>query len=75
MAEQAQLDELLSFISGTGKYAIFGSGMHTYPTSEDADQRRKYEMCLELEQQGKIRKHIVTDTATVWMPTEPEDRK
>lgn len=74
MTEQAQLNELLSFISGTGKWAHFGAGMHTYPNG-DANDRLKYEMCLELERQGKVRKHLVTDTATVWMPAEPKDRK
>lgn len=43
MTEQAQLDELLSFISGTGKWAIFGAGMHTYPKGGDND-RLKHEM-------------------------------
>lgn len=74
MTEQAQLDELLSFIAGTGKYAIFGAGMHTYPKG-DASQRLKYEMCLELEQQGQIRRHLVTEDKVVWMPTELKDGK
>lgn len=68
MTEQAHLDELLSFIAGTGRYSLFGAGMHTYPNG-DANDRLKYEMCLELEQQGKIRKHLVTKDFVIWMPT------
>lgn len=74
MTDQAHLDELLSFIAGTGKWALFGAGMHTYPTGDDS-QRLKYEMCLELERQGKIKRHLVTEDSVVWVPTDPKDGK
>ena len=51
------LNDLLVFIGGKGRFWILGNGIHTYPDGDD-NQKRIYEGCVELEKRGKVYRFI-----------------
>jgi hypothetical protein len=61
-----------------GQEGGIGKGLSTYPDSDDREQRDAHEECLELEKQGKVRRHIDMEHATsgtryvMWLPVEEE---
>lgn len=62
--------DLLEFIKGTGKYEVLGRGITTYPNAVDENQMKIHAGCLILESEGKIKRHLVTDSYIVWMPND-----
>jgi hypothetical protein len=57
LSETYNKQDLFDLIKGTGKYSIFGGGLHTYPGKGQANQRL-HDACVELENEGLIKRQI-----------------
>ena len=70
---EADLEDLLDFIAGRGRFTAFGDGMHTYP-GRDENQKGLHDGCLELERRGLIVRTINTPDHCAWRTTECDTR-
>ncbi len=57
MFTDEELNELLEFISGEGKFRHFGKGIHTYP-NRDENNKKIFAACIELEKRGLVYRSI-----------------
>jgi len=67
-AYEDELEELLDFISGKGKYKGLGKGGISEPTSGNAEDARQHAMLAELERRG-LAKQMRDATGFVWRAT------
>ena len=57
MFTDAELNELLGFISGKIRIGSFGNGIHAYP-SGDENHKKIFAGCVELEKRGLVYRFI-----------------
>jgi hypothetical protein len=67
MFTKAELNELYDIVAGNGRWAIVGSGLRTYPDSDEWKQIRLHQGCLELEKQDRIQRKIDEPDYVLWV--------
>lgn len=67
---ESDLQELLEFATGRGKWAWKGSGMCTHPTGDD-NALGLHAGCVELERRGLLKRHLDEPGQVVWVSSTP----
>lgn len=67
--EEEELEAVLEFISGKGRFSFLGGGVSTYPNREDGEHGLHL-ACLELERRGLICRRQDDGDHILWMPVE-----
>jgi hypothetical protein len=64
-----ELEELLRFIQGKGRFAFFGKGITTY-TGRGKEHEELHQACVGLEELSLIRRQCDGGEYVLWMPVE-----
>jgi len=64
-----ELESLLRFIQGKGRFKFYGTGISTYP-GRDGEHEKLHQACVELEELGLIYRHRDDDEYVLWRPIE-----